>query len=429
MSRHTHTIGSFLNVDDFSQLAKDSGFVKRQSSKFCPQNFVLALLNCVSSGECSFFNIADNLGKVSARSLCRQAIFLRINDSCLHFLELVVSSLISRQSKVAKVPEISTRCGLKRVLVEDSSIQKMNNHNSDDFPGHGNQNGKTASFKLDLAYNLLDGRILYQQFSASTAQDRTLGKKILHEVGPGDLVLRDMGYFAMADFIAIEERGADWMSRLPVQLTVILANGKALETALVDARNNFIDCEVTIGKKDQKCRLVGYRADPKIASERRRRRLEENKRKGRKTESKKQANLRDNWHLMLTSVSKERIAPKDLMALYRTRWDIEIRFRAWKGSLKLDKTFNRKSNRCHLMSLVYASFIHQVLSMTLWTKLGAVHRQERISIENLASSLSSLLQKLPSFHPKTATIFHERHVLKEKRKQESYKKKGLKALT
>jgi len=429
MFRHTHTVQSFLNITDFSRIAKESGFVKRKSSKFCPQKFVLSLLNCVSTGKCSFFALAENLGKISERSLSRQAIFFRMNESCNVFLKSVVSSLISHQSKGIGIPEIATQSKLSRILVEDSSIQKMNNLNCDSFPGHGNQNGKTASFKLDLAYNLLDGRIIHQEFSASTVQDSTLGKKLLNQISHGDLVLRDMGYFALADFKVIQEQGADWLSRLPVKVRVLLANGKAIEKTLADKEKDFIDCEVIIGISGQKCRLVGYRADRKVANERRRRRYLDKKRKGRTTKPDRQSNLRDSWHLMLTSVSKERVTPKDLMALYRTRWDVEIRFRAWKGSLKLDKAFARKSNKHHLMALVYTSFIHQVLAMTVGAKLGAVHGHERISLERLANSLSSLLQKLPNFDPETTITFHDRHVFREHRRRPYYKAKGIKVLT
>lgn len=45
----------------------------------------------------------------------------------------------------------------------------------------------------------------------------------------GDLVLRDMGYFSLGEFSAIEERGAWWLTRLPLTTGVMLENGGSLE--------------------------------------------------------------------------------------------------------------------------------------------------------------------------------------------------------
>jgi hypothetical protein len=92
----------------------------------------------------------------------------------------------------------------------------MRKSNADEFPAHGNHHGKTAGVKIDLAFDLLTGSIVSHGLYTASEQDKSIGKEFVSEVRRGDLVLRDMGYFSLGEFTAIEQLEAWWLTRLPL---------------------------------------------------------------------------------------------------------------------------------------------------------------------------------------------------------------------
>ena len=100
-------------------------------------------------------------------------------------------------------------------LVEDSVSHRLHPSNAEHSPGHGNGRSKTSVLKVDVTIDLLTGSCVKNALHGGTEQDKELGKNLVDEVVKRDLVLRDMGYFVIGEFIEIERRGAFWLSRLP----------------------------------------------------------------------------------------------------------------------------------------------------------------------------------------------------------------------
>ena len=147
------------------------------------------------------------------------------------------------------------------------------------------------------------GNLMEQRYSTATKQNKTIGKELIIEVRRGDLVLRDMGYFSLSEFTAIEELEAWWLTRLPLTTGAVLADGHTLEKLLKSFKGDIIDIDAIVGKQGKKCRLVAVRADPKVSAARR----AERRKKARdccKNPCPKGL-LRDGWHLMLTHLSRE----------------------------------------------------------------------------------------------------------------------------
>ena len=96
----------------------------------------------------------------------------------------------------------------------------MGKGNASDFPGHGNGVGRTAGFKLDLAFDLLTVSTVSQTHGSH--QDESLGKYLLNQIMPGDLVVRDLSYFGTASFKIIGEMSAFWLTRVPANVSITL---------------------------------------------------------------------------------------------------------------------------------------------------------------------------------------------------------------
>ncbi len=89
-------------------------------------------------------------------------------------------------------------------LVEDSPVQTMPKANAAIFPACGNRHRSTAGVKIDFGYDLLAGIVISHSLHSATEQDKTIGREFLIQLLKDDLVLRDTGYFSLAEFLEIE---------------------------------------------------------------------------------------------------------------------------------------------------------------------------------------------------------------------------------
>jgi hypothetical protein len=114
--------------------------------------------------------------------------------------------------------------------------------------------------KIDFAFDLLSGMTVSHSLHRATEQDKNIGREFVAGVRPGDLVLRDMGYFVLAEFDAMESLRAFRLLRLPLSVDVTLPDGRSLEKLLKGCRRDVIDRRVLAGAAGKKCRLVAGRA-------------------------------------------------------------------------------------------------------------------------------------------------------------------------
>lgn len=354
-----------INLDD---IASKTGLVRRHSPKFSPSCFLQSLLSAVISGQASLSQIAAGLGLRLDKSLSKQAMQKRFGKASSAFLSEVIAQLAVThfRSRISRLGKGS----FARVLVEDSSFCSMHRGNAADFPAHGNGQVDTAGFKIDLCYDLLTDTLESSTFHGVTEQDKSIGKNLVNQVRPGDLVLRDMGYFVVSEFVRIEELEACWLSRLPAHTKIALKSENtfdALEDLLRKTGRNqrTIDLRVKMSNARFGCRLVAVRAKKSVIKQRRKERLKAGFKKG-KTEEAIKSSLgwkRDGWHILVTNVGEALCGVNELMKIYRMRWDIEIQFRGWKQSLNMGKALDRSSSIHHMRALALTSMIHQILTM------------------------------------------------------------------
>ena len=403
------TARSPLSCINLDEIAKQTKFIVRNSSKFSADGILTALMKSIIRGKGSFRDLASSLAPVQKKSISRQGVFLRINEKCVTFLSQTAHALIALQAK--PVEKICSKFGIKRILTEDSTFQRMNPANAGNFPAHGNKSGATAGFKMDLIYDLLTGLPIFQGLFSGTKQDKTIGREILEFVKKGDLILRDMGYFGHAMFTAIEDLKAWWLSRLPANVNVTLLDGSSLEKKLRPRSNNTIDEEVFVGAERLRCRLVAVRADDELAAKRRR-----SRKKSSKNTPSQQAFVRDGWHILLTNLS-EPVSKKDLFEMYRLRWNIEVRFKAWKQAINMKSVFNTVSNYDHHQALIYAALIFQLITLNAAANLKVGGRV--VSLENFSKEIASRLLEITNLELAVDFEFDPRHILMEKRKRKS----------
>jgi hypothetical protein len=424
MSKSLPTDLSKLVLPDLDVIASDTKLVIRKSPKFSSGGFLQSLLSSVASGQGSLNQIASELKDRTQAAMARQSMHDRFTPKSTAFLMAVVCDLMEQRFKPAGTALEGTK--ILRIMIEDASGVGFPKANSEAFPAHGNHHGATAGVKIDLAFDLLSQTIVSHSLEAATTQDKVIGKEVIVEVRPGDLVLRDMGYFSLDEFGEIELRGAWWLTRLPLTTGVLLENGKALETRLNRRRQDVLDLEVSVGEVGKKCRLIAVRADQKVARKRRDERRKRAAQSGRKACRK--GLIRDGWHLMLTNLTKEEMKVSQLVAIYRARWAVEIQFRAWKQSLNLDKALNRKSNEHHMQGLVIAGMIAHQLGMKIAGVLVGQIGRARLSYERLYDLLAIYLIKLEDFSELINFSPDPRHISRGRSSTQSPIESGILAL-
>lgn len=132
---------------------------------------------------------------------------------------------LTKQRYKAALPALKVS-PIKRLFLEDASAQVLPKANAKPFPSHGNHHGPTAGVKIDFTCDLIAGEVIAHSLKQATMQDKVIGREAVAEVKKGDLVMRDMCYFIIDEFSAIEEPGAWWLTRLPLMTDVELENGK-----------------------------------------------------------------------------------------------------------------------------------------------------------------------------------------------------------
>lgn len=416
---------SSLTLPDLDFIAKETGMIVRTSKKFAASEFLQSLLSAVTTGKASLNQIAAVLGLRMGVSLSRQAVGKRFDDASSAFLTRVAHELVAQP--IGSASSSLDTCIFNRILIEDSSFCPVSSANAEDFPAHGNGRTATAGVKVDLVYDLLTARIGSFDLHHATEQDKSVGKDLVDSVKPKDLVLRDMGYFVVSEFARIERLGAYWLSRLPTHTKVTLADGRSLEEVLRSTTEHRLELDVAISNAGHCCRLVAVRAKHGLTRERRRERRKNNK--DAKHLFHTTGWIRDGWHLLLTNIAPEEAPLETLFKIYRMRWDIEIQFRGWKQSIKLDEALDRDTGEDHLMALILAAMIHQILGLRLRQHFESFFQKAELSIEKLFSLVGQFHNAAKRFECIVDFKPDRRHIRKDKRRREIPVAVGLAALS
>jgi hypothetical protein len=251
--------------------------------------------------------------------------------------------------------------GVRRVLVADSSIVALHPSLRHVFAGSSNQCVSTASARMQFVFDLLEGHLVQCGLHSFTRPDQAAAQDVLDCLRPGDLLMRDLGYFALDAFQKIDHARAFFLSRLRYQTTLYDAQGAPLELLKELRRQSQLapGCpvvlEVAVGTKRRvPMRLVAVPLPEAQANERRRRARQDRDKRLHHSEDYYQLL---SWTLLVTNLPAQALPPEQLQALYAMRWRIENIFKAWKSHLKPEATTTHRSNEHHLRCLLYAQQI------------------------------------------------------------------------
>jgi Transposase DDE domain len=158
-------------------------------------------------------------------------------------------------------------------------------------------------------------------------------------VPAGSLSIFDLGYFSVDRFAELNKGRAFWLSRWQQGTAIFSPDGRPLDLLQFVGQHPGhwpIDLPILLGVEQRMaCRLIVLRVPQEVAARRRQAALEKARKHGR-TASAEQLAWCD-WTIYLTNCPAELLTWKEIVVLYRARWQIELLFKLWKSHSQLDK--------------------------------------------------------------------------------------------
>lgn len=328
-------MGDIFTSEELEATARETGFYIRKS-KVTPSVFFDLMMYDMSSGKSKSLNQLS----VEARSehdigVTKQGLDKKFNEHTLEFLK----SLIEKQLSVELDHQIDAGwlSSFKRVTIKDGTRFNLPEEYKDHFPGSGGS-GSSAGACLQFEFDLKSGHVTDLDLTASNRPDVKDALELLDNVAQGDLVIRDLGYYAFKSFINILKKEAFFISRLGAKTNVFeMSCGdfkkldfKAVYNQMKKGKLLRTYKDVFIGSEEKiPVRLVIELMPDDIYEQRMRKIRKHHKKKGYKTSEEYKFLAR--FNLFITNVAKEILPDEVIPSLYRMRWQIELIFKIWKS--------------------------------------------------------------------------------------------------
>jgi hypothetical protein len=357
-----------LLSESVDALAKETGCVQRVR-KFVGSTLLSTLVLTVSRTPNpkprDYQSTAAQLGV----DVTENAISQRFTPELVKFLEAAIQPILSHMLST-KAPPIELLERFTVVAIGDSTTVALPDEYAEQFPGCGGSYGSgKAALKIQVLWDLRSGRlqIMLEPGRASDAKSPITELPL----PAGSLSIFDLGYFSLDRFERVAAAGGYWLSRLQHGTTVYDAAGNPvpLQKFLAEnAKDGIVDVPVQLGEKRLPCRLVAIRVSPEIAARRRQKIYEKSRDHGR-TPSQEYLDLQQ-WTIFVTNCAPSLLNWKEVVVLYRARWQIERLFKLWKSYNRLAER-NTGAPAAQQMAEVYVKLIaviiqHGILLMTVW---------------------------------------------------------------
>jgi hypothetical protein len=340
-------------------LARASGFLQRKDRALSPVSLIKTLLVCVAQGSYTFRELATNNGLLKNKTISRSGLWQRIGPKAVAFVKSVAECAIAKSTKSVVELNLKKLPGIKRIIVEDSTLLLFHLRHLGRYPGGSSQDGPgKAQARLQLAFDLIGGKWIRASLDPYKHTDRAALWDIFGLLKKGDLLIRDLGYVSTVAFARIEALGAYFISRLDT--TAALYDQEDCRLELIElARQNAprpgdrvsVRVKLTATQKFP-CRMVIVHAGEQVGAQRRRRLRAKAKDNGRTASSRLLA-LQD-WTFLVTNLEDvEAISEKQIDHLYRIRWRIENLFKLVKSHSALKRIAAHDSNIDHIEVLIW----------------------------------------------------------------------------
>lgn len=340
-----------------NELAKKTKFIKRSTSRIKGFEFAQAMMipNAFLEKE-TLNSLSVRMRKINPEcDLSASALAQRINSKAAELFmkacfEVMLKDIL--KTNITGLSDLKKLSIFNRMLIEDSTQAELHEKASSHFKGSGGTASK-AAVKIDYIFDYLSEKFVFIDFVSGNIPDQSLADRIMPILEKNDLVIRDLGYYALENIKEIERREAYYISRLKINVDVYASkeSKKPLNLAIFLDNNKFqgiVDLIVFIGKEKHSVRLVACLMNEEAVNKRHLKANRTAQRKGTKISKKKKGLLK--YCLFITNVPIAILSSMEIMATYRGRWRVELIFKQWKSCLKIHlfKGYNKERLHCFI---------------------------------------------------------------------------------
>jgi DDE family transposase len=393
-------------------IGRRTGVIQRQrkfSGASLLKTMVLTVLKSPNATTDDFVATAAQLGV----PVTPQAVEKRFTPPLITFLRAGLEHVL--EHAVAADPVmIPLLERFSAVEIGDSTTITLPDDYAGEFPGCGGKSDSgQAAVKIQARWELRTGKLTkllvgpgrHSDAASAAAED---------PVAAGSLVIRDLGYFCLRRFQELDAIGAYWISRWQPGTAVFDPQGQPLELLAYLRQHpgvGPIDVPILLGSAERlPCRLIALRVPQEVADRRRQKAYQRAQKHGR-VPSPEQLAWCD-WTLLVTNCPTDVLTWKEVVVLYRARWQIELLFKLWKSHNHLAAS-RATWSAVQRMAVFWAKLIgvvvqHWLLLMSTWSNPRRSHwkaaRVIRNWIVSLTGALDDLGQLIGVLEQMTATI-------------------------
>lgn len=417
-----------LSLEKINMLSVQMGFIKRcrqiKAVEFLVYMITESIRGCVSCND-----LAAVIEAETGTAASRQAYHQKMSCTCLLFFE-AIAAIIMNTKESASVPSKFRR--FKRILIQDSTVIKLPSKLMGVFSGVKNATTQVCNARIQSVFNVLSGFFVQWSIDTYSKNDTAAAPELPIEAG--DLILRDRGYFMVAEFERIIKAGADFVSRYKHGIVLYdPQTGQEIDLLRLLDTHRSIDMNILIGRDSKtQVRLIAVEVSDEIAGRRRQKAREHCSGHN----PSKDVLFLMGWTIFITTLASSEVAINDFVELYGLRWKIETIFKTWKSHLSFDKIHIVGAIQVRL--LLIARFIAILL---FYEKIYApllqkIHKEcnKTLSLMKLMHYISRNLNAIPQLLNAINGSIRclrvvERYCMYDKRKRLNFIEKEIKILT
>ena len=378
----------FFDKSTIKRVAEQTGFQKRRPKKVPAYEFVLGLLMSFCKKKNTYSHWAEQIEKLSGKKVSKQALFKRISKQTVTFCEDLLQETVSKKAEPLKGSLIFKSFG--KVILQDSTTLKLPDCLSKIFPGNCSKGIQKAVARIQTILDLKTMQFLSFSLSGFTRNDQAASGDIIPLCSGGDLVIRDLGYFALATFKEMADKGVHFLSRLRFRLNLYELDGTEIALKTLLKAGKKVDRWILIGEKKVVVRLVMMPVPKEVAAEKKRKAKHD--RDKRLNHSKEYYEWLD-FNVYVTTVDEDTWSTENVINAYRVRWQIvppSGGIKSWKTSglgmqqLLHDECTNPdRVKTCIYLMLLFVTFFCKKLYLIVLNKMIKSTAQKAISIIKL----------------------------------------------
>lgn len=364
--------------EETNQLAKDTGFIKRERAVTGAKFALTLALSWLAKADCSLGEVVQ-MARASDLIISESGLSQRFTPEAADFLR----ELLDRASRLclkADPVEVAMWRPFPAVIVEDSTTITLPQALLEVWKGcGGSANASSAAVKVHVRFDLRTGAIMGLRLTDASVSDnsspfRSEGDETA-TAPAGCLYLADLGYFALPWIKAFCKRGETGKKRAVLmrlkQGTVLQTRHKhrlQLRGVLPQQVGKVVEMGVLLGV--EAClpvRLLMVRLPEEVVQQRRERLQEEANDHGREVSAEQW--FLAQWTILLTTVPRRVLGIGEVCVLLRMRWQIELLFKLWKEHGQIDDWRSKSPWRilCEFYGKLIAMLLQQwLLQYGIW---------------------------------------------------------------